>query len=90
MDRFARALVSSRWGVLVAWGVVGAVAVVRAPETPSLLNIRGGSERETEASRTEDLLTARFSRPVGEFYVITLQSPAFVGLSRSPGRCSTR
>ncbi len=75
MDRFARALVSSRWGVLVAWGVVGAVAVVRAPETPSLLNIRGGSERETEASRTEDLLTARFSRPVGEFYVITLQSP---------------
>ncbi|HET9039186.1 MAG TPA: MMPL family transporter [Gemmatimonadales bacterium] len=76
MDRFARALVRWRWVVLVVWAVIGAVAAVRAPATPSLLNIRGGSARETEASRTEDLLTRRFSRPIGEFFAVTLESPA--------------
>jgi RND superfamily putative drug exporter len=75
MDRFARALVRWRWTVLVVWAVIGAVAVVRAPDTPALLNIRGGSERETEASRTEDLLIRRFTRPIGEFFAITLQAP---------------
>jgi len=76
MERFARALVHWRWTVLVVWAVIGAVALVRAPETPSLLNIRGGSERETEASRTEDLLIRRFSRPIGEFFAVTLEAPA--------------
>jgi RND superfamily putative drug exporter len=76
MDRFARALVRWRWVVLVVWAVIGAVAAVRAPATPSLLNIRGGSARETEASRTEDLLTRRFSRPIGEFFAVTFQAPA--------------
>jgi RND superfamily putative drug exporter len=76
MDRFARALVRWRWVVLVVWAVIGAVAAVRAPATPSLLNIRGGSARETEASRTEDLVTRRFSRPIGEFFAVTFQAPA--------------
>ena len=76
MDRYSRALVRWRWAVLAAWAVIGAVAVVRAPATPALLNIRGGSERETEASRTEDLLTRRFSRPIGEFFAVTLEAPA--------------
>src|SRR5438552_9555924 len=76
MERFARALVRWRWVVLVVWAVIGTVAAIRAPATPALLNIRGGSERETEASRTEDLLTARFSRPIGEFFAVTLHSPA--------------
>ena len=75
MDRFARALVRWRWVVLVVWAVVGAVAAVRAPATPALLNIRGGSRRPTEASRTENLLTRRFSRPIGEFFAITLEAP---------------
>jgi RND superfamily putative drug exporter len=65
-----------RWVVLVVWAVIGTVAAIRAPATPALLNIRGGSDRETEASRTEDLLTSRFSRPIGEFFAVTLQSPA--------------
>ena len=76
MDRFARALVRWRWVVLVVWVLVGAVAAFRAPATPSLLNIRGGSDRPTEASRTEDLLTDRFGRAIGEFFAITLEAPA--------------
>ena len=75
MGRFARALVRWRYVVLVFWAAVGAVAAVRAPATPGLLNIRGGSDRPTEASRTEDLLTSRFSRPIGEFFAVTLQAP---------------
>jgi RND superfamily putative drug exporter len=76
MERFARALVRWRWAVLVVWAVVGTVAAIRAPKTPALLNIRGGSERETEASRTEDLLDHRFSRPIGEFFAISLEARA--------------
>ena len=46
------------------------------PATPALLNIRGGSERETEASRTEHLLNDRFARPIGEFFAVTLEGPS--------------
>jgi hypothetical protein len=52
------------------------VAAVRAPATPGLLNIRGGSARETEASRTEQVLNDRFSRPIGEFFAVTLEAPS--------------
>jgi RND superfamily putative drug exporter len=76
MDRFARTLVRWRWAVLVVWAVIGAVAAVRAPATPGLLNIRGGSERETEASRADKILNDRFSRPIGEFFAVTLEGPA--------------
>ena len=82
MDRFAQALVRWRWVVMVVWAVAGAVAAVRAPATPGLLNIRGGSERETEASLTEDMLNSRFSRPIGEFYAVTLEGP---GSFETPG-----
>jgi putative drug exporter of the RND superfamily len=76
MERFARALVRWRWVMLVVWAIVGVVALIRAPATPALLNIRGGSEKETESSRAEDLLNQRFSRPVGEFYAVTLEAPS--------------
>jgi RND superfamily putative drug exporter len=76
MEPFARALVRWRWAVLVVWVVIGAVAAVRAPATPELLNIRGGSSRETEASRTEKLLSERFARPIGEFFAVTLDGPS--------------
>ena len=75
MEPFARALVRWRWVVLVVWAVIGAAAAVRAPATPGLLNIRGGSERETEASRTDQLLNDRFARPIGEFFAVTLEGP---------------
>jgi putative drug exporter of the RND superfamily len=76
MEPFARALVRWRWVVLVVWTVIGVVAAVRAPATPGLLNIRGGSSRETEASRAEKLLNDRFARPIGEFFAVTLEGPS--------------
>jgi RND superfamily putative drug exporter len=76
MERFARALVRWRWAVLGVWLVVGVVAAIRAPDTPRRLDIRGGSERETEASRTEALLNTRFTRPIGEFFAVVLDGPA--------------
>ncbi len=75
MERFAHALVRWRWTVLVVWAVIGVVAAIRAPGTPALLDIRGGSERETEASRTEARLDRRFTRPIGEFFAVTLEGP---------------
>ena len=76
MEPFARTLVRWRWVVLVVWTVIGAVAAVRAPATPARLNTRGGSSRETEASRTEKLLNERFARPIGEFFAVTLEGPS--------------
>ncbi|HET7424790.1 MAG TPA: MMPL family transporter [Gemmatimonadales bacterium] len=84
MERFARVLVRWRWVVLAVWVVIGAVAIVRAPATPGLLNIRGGSARETEASRAEKLLNARFSRPISEFFAVTLEGPG--PMDEGPGR----
>jgi RND superfamily putative drug exporter len=84
MERFARVLVRWRWVVLGVWVAIGAVAAKRAPDTPGLLNIRGGSERETEASRAEKLLSTRFSRPIGEFFAVTLEAP--VPVDEGPGR----
>ena len=76
MEPYARALVRWRWVVLVVWTVIGVVAAVRAPATPGRLNTRGGSERETEATRTEKLLNERFARPIGEFFAISLEGPS--------------
>jgi len=84
MERFARVLVRWRWVVLAVWAAIGAVAVVRAPATPALLNIRGGSSRETEASRAEKQLNVRFSRPIAEFFAVTLEGPG--PLDQGPGR----
>jgi RND superfamily putative drug exporter len=84
MERFARVLVRWRWVVLAVWVVIGVVAIVRAPATPGLLNIRGGSARETEASRAEKQLTARFSRPISEFFAVTLEGPG--PMDEGPGR----
>jgi RND superfamily putative drug exporter len=75
MDRFARGLVRWPWAVVAVWAVIGAVAAVQAPKTPALLNIRGGSIHHTEASITEALLAERFSRPIGEFFAVTVESP---------------
>ena len=84
MERFARVLVRWRWVVLAVWAGIGAVAAVRAPATPALLNIRGGSARETEASRAEKQLNVRFSRPIAEFFAVTLEGPG--PLDQGPGR----
>jgi RND superfamily putative drug exporter len=84
MEHFARVLVRWRWVVLAVWAAIGGVAAVRAPATPALLNIRGGSARETEASRAEAQLNARFSRPIGEFFALTLEGPG--PMDEGPGR----
>src|SRR5687767_3823620 len=47
-ERVAAFIVRSRWILATIWVVIGAVAVVRAPRTPELLNVRGGADRETE------------------------------------------
>jgi RND superfamily putative drug exporter len=76
MERFARALVRWRWVTLATWAIIAVVALMRAPATAGRLNMRIGSATETESSRAENLLNQRFIRPAGEFYAVTLESPA--------------
>ncbi len=74
-DRIAGLLVRFRWAILIAWTVIGAVAVVRAPRTPELLSLRGGDDQTGEARQADLLLTSRFSRPFSEFFAVAMQSP---------------
>jgi len=56
--------------------VIGVFAAFRARATESLLNLRGGSTRATEASQAEETLNQRFDSPVSEFFAVTLAAPA--------------
>ncbi len=76
MGPIARALVRCRWVVVVVWAGIGALAAVRAPHTPEVLNIRGGSSRPNESSAVSRALDQRFSQPITEFFVVTLEGPA--------------
>jgi RND superfamily putative drug exporter len=56
--------------------VAGGLAAVQARHTTSLLDVRGGSTRPTEASRADRLLNRRFESPVSEFFAVTVSGPA--------------
>ena len=75
-ERIARGLIRWRWAIVVVWSVIGVFAAVRARATEQLLNLRGGSTRETEASLAEAMLSHRFDSPVNEFFAVTLAGPA--------------
>jgi RND superfamily putative drug exporter len=76
MGWFARALVRWRWAALGVWILVGAVAAIRAPATPALLNIRGGSDKLTEAALADRALKTRFPESLSDFFALTLEAPA--------------
>ncbi len=76
MGWFARALVRWRWAVLGAWILIGAVAAIRAPATPKLLNVRGGSNKLTEAALADRALKTRFAESLSDFFALTLEGPA--------------
>jgi len=72
----ARSLVRWRWLVIASWAAVGLFAMIRAPDTPSRLALRGGTSRPTEARLADRLLVDRFARPFGEFLAVTLTGPS--------------
>ena len=75
-DLLARSVVRWRWAIIVFWAVLGFVAARRAPHVLEVLNVRGGTEKETESSRAERLLRERFSRPLSEYFVVVIGAPA--------------
>ncbi|HEU4649023.1 MAG TPA: MMPL family transporter [Gemmatimonadales bacterium] len=85
-ENFARGLVRWRWVVVAVWVVLGIVATVSARKTESLLNVRGGSTRISEAIEADKLLNARFRSPVSEFFAVTLTAPVGTRIDVSPGR----
>ncbi len=76
IQTFGTAIIRWRWAVIVVWLVVGVLAGTRAGDTAGRLELRGRSDRVTEARIADSLLSARFTRPVSEFYAVTLQGPA--------------
>ena len=75
-DSLGRALVRWRWAVIAIWAVIGVLAAVRAGDTVGMLKLRGGANATTEARVADSLLSTRFSRPISEFFAVTVQGPA--------------
>ncbi|HEY4320506.1 MAG TPA: MMPL family transporter [Gemmatimonadales bacterium] len=60
---------------MAIWLVIGIFAALHAGETVGRLELRGGADEMTEARLADSILSARFSRPVSEFFAVTLKSP---------------
>jgi RND superfamily putative drug exporter len=72
--QFASLIVRFRWLVVALWIGFAAIGITQARHTPALLNVRGGADRETEASRADRLLATHFDRPFSEFFAVVLES----------------
>ncbi len=72
---FAKAMVRWRWIVIAAWAIVGTIAFIQAPKTPSRLALQGGTDQMTEARAADRLLSTRFARPFGEFLAVAVEGP---------------
>jgi len=79
----ARTLVRKRWWVIALWAIIGVFAFLRAPGTAEKLNPRGGNNRPTQASQVDHLLNERFTRSLGEYFVIAVDAPT--ALDAGPG-----
>lgn len=75
MRFLARGLIRFRWAVIGFWVILGGFAFLRAPATPNKLNLRGGSNRITEARQADLLLHERFRRPFSEFLAVVVEGP---------------
>ena len=75
MERLTQGLVRWRWLVIVLWAVAGFFALRAAPETPGLLNLRGGSRRPTEAASADSVIRTAFPKPLSEFFAVAITGP---------------
>lgn len=71
----AHAVIRLRWLLIAAWAVLAVVAFTRAPATPALLNLRGGTERPTEAREVETRIAERFPSPIRDFFAVVVTGP---------------
>ncbi|HXW96164.1 MAG TPA: MMPL family transporter, partial [Gemmatimonadales bacterium] len=74
----SRALIRWRWAIIVFWTVLGYVAAEKSPQVVQVLNVRGGSREETEASAADRMLRERFAKPLNDFFAVTLEAPGSV------------
>ncbi len=84
-ERVAATVVRLRWLIVIAWGILGVWSLARARHTPETLSLRGGLDREAEATRVDRIIATRFPRPLSEFFAVTLENPRpfTTGMSRA-------
>jgi RND superfamily putative drug exporter len=80
----SRALIRWRWVIIVFWAVIGYLAAGESPKVVQVLNVRGGSREPTEASRADQMLRDRFSKPLNDFFAVTMEAP--VPIDSAPTR----
>lgn len=70
-----RVIIRWRWAIIAFWAVVGYLAAEKSPQVVEVLNVRGGTREPTEASHADNLLRTRFSKPLNDFFVVTVEAP---------------
>ena len=75
LSSFAKAVVRWRWIVIACWAVAAVIAFIQAPKTPDRLALQGGSDERSEARTADRMLSSRFARPFGEFFVVAVEGP---------------
>lgn len=75
MHVLARGLVRWRWAVVAVWALIGLWSALRARQTIEKLDVAGGGQQVTEASRAEAVLAERFARPISDFLVVVVTAP---------------
>ena len=83
MERVTQGLVRWRWLVIAVWAIAGTFALRAAPDTPGLLNLRGGNLRPTEAARADSLIRTAFPKPLSEFFAVTIEGPEALDSGRA-------
>lgn len=72
----AKGIIRFRWMVIAVWALIAAIAWVRAPSTPERLDLRGGSEKSTDASLLEQKVLERFDKPFQDFFAVVVNGPS--------------
>lgn len=75
IESFGATLVRWRWVVILLWLGVGIYAADHAGDTVNRLQLHGVANELTEARIADSLIATRFSRPVSEFFAVTVAAP---------------
>jgi RND superfamily putative drug exporter len=79
----ARAIVSLRYLIIVGWAALAALALPRAARIGEVLSVEGGpGPVETESEHVYRLVRDEFSRPIAQFFVVTIHGPVRVERQR--------
>jgi RND superfamily putative drug exporter len=72
----AESIVRWRWPIVAAWLAATVAMVPVGRELPQRLHVGGTNLRNSESTRAEEMITARFGSPYATFVAVAIQHPS--------------